>query len=445
MPSSGNRRNGSPTGAVAHRHRPRTHEYAIPVTTATLPPTVTRSRFALGLTWLVLATSSIVFVEPAPYDVLVVALAAVFFTAGLRIPSGLGGALILMAVFALANVIAGAASADPAASIRYMLITFYLVLTWVFFTSLIAEDPQRVIEVIWSGYTVAAIVAVTLGIAGYFRMVPNYEWFLYQGRASGAFKDANVYGPFLVPVAIHLGTKLERGFRVPHLVTLALFLFVVGGILLSFSRGAWGNLAVTGVAYFILRAMTAKTPGQMGRLLAVGAGLFAGAAFVIAWAITTPDVGVLFHERALLFQEYDLAADGRFNSLLAALEESFRNPVGIGPGRSAYVFPTEPHNIYLHVLVETGWLGAIAFLGFVLFSVWRGLRFCLHDSPMQHGAIVILAALIGTLADNFVVHGTHWRHFYLLFAMLWGTMLAFQASPGALDMLRRPGTIAPGQ
>ena len=66
-----------------------------------------------------------------------------------------------------------------------------------------------------SAYVIAGVIAASLGILGYFNVAGLGELFsVYDNsRASGPFKDPNVFGPFLVPPIIWLTQDLllKRG------------------------------------------------------------------------------------------------------------------------------------------------------------------------------------------------------------------------------------------
>ena len=134
--------------------------------------------------------------------------------------------------------------------------------------------------------------------------------------------------------------------------------------------------------------------------------------------------------RAVVVQEYDVAGDrGRFTVQRRALELLLSDPVGVGPSQSGEVLGIPPHNVYLHVLTEAGWVGGSAFLLFVLLTLANGLRLCLVRSPFQIASTVVFAALVGTLAQSLFIDSTHWRHLFVLFAIVWGTALARPAAP----------------
>ena len=81
--------------------------------------------------------------------------------------------------------------------------------------------------------------------------------------------------------------------------------------------------------------------------------------------VSTSTIGEMFWHRAALVQPYDLREGGRFDSLWSALQNAATNPTGVGPGRTIPEFFQTPHNLYVHVLAEGGWLAGIGFLGFV--------------------------------------------------------------------------------
>ncbi len=396
---------------------------------------IARSPLVLGAVWLLIASSFLTKFDPAPYDVLAIGLAVIAYAAGLRLPRGFGAGLGFLGLFVIANLLAGALSPEPQATLGYIGITFYLLLTWLLFTSIVYDNPERSARIIWSAYLTAALCAVALGTVAWYGLIPGAGMFLYEGRASGGLRDANVFGAFLVPVAVYATSALERGPR--HAWYLLPAVIVLGfGILLSFSRGAWLNLAVALLVYYTLRAATARSLRDLSKGMGVGIALAILAISALLGALTIPGVAELFAERARLVQYYDVGDSGRFAVWKLLLEAAFQHPFGIGPGQSAQVFDAEAHNLYLHVLIETGWLGAIGLLGFLLAGLWRGLRLVLGGASAPAWYPAVVASVMGTLIENFFVHGTHWRHLYLLLALLWAPALSHSAAYALRPVLR---------
>jgi len=388
---------------------------------------ITRQPLSLGLLWLLMAMSSIVFIEPTPYDVLGVALMLVFFGLGLRIPTGLRSAAYLLSVFLLANIVASALAPDPEASFRSLLVRFFMLASWVFFTSLIYENPQRVLRLLFSGYMIAAIIAVTLGILGYFKLVPYTEQLLESGRVRALFKDPNVYGPFLVPVALYVVARLETATHAEKLFLIGIFALLTFGILLGYSRGSWLNFAISLTLYFILRLLTQTSARFKRRLMLQASAVAMSSALLIGWALSTEKIQSMIEVRAKV-QNYDMKESGRFSRQLSVIERALETPIGIGAGQSIqkYNFGMEPHNIYLQLLIESGWIGALAFYAFLALTLGKAFRFVFQPSTIQAVYIVGFASIIGLLAQSLFIDSTHWRHMYFLLALLWGPLLAWR-------------------
>lgn len=403
---------------------------------------ITNHRLSLGLLWLVMAVSSIVFIEPTPYDTLGVALMLVFFGLGMRIPAGLGSATYLLGVFALANIVASALAPDPVASLRSLTVRLYMLASWVFFTCVIYEDPKRLLRLLFSGYTVAAIIAVTLGILGYYKLVPYTEQLLEFGRVRALFKDPNVYGPFLIPVALYLVARLESATLIQKLFLIGIFAFLTFGILLGFSRGSWLNFAVSLLLYFILRLLT-QTSARLKRQLLLQAGAVAMfSVLFVGWAINTNAIQSMVERRSKV-QYYDVAEQGgRFSRQLAVIDRALVTPIGIGAGQSGqkYYFSSEPHNIYLQLLIESGWIGALAFFAFLALTLRQSFHFIFQPSTIQAVYIAGFACFIGILVQSLFIDSTHWRHMYFLLAVLWGPLLAWRTDTRSHDWVNEIGT-----
>jgi len=157
----------------------------------------------------------------------------------------------------------------------------------------------------------------------------------------------------------------------------------------------------------------------------VVAGVMAG---LLVGAVSVDVVGERFQQRAVLAQKYDTASGGRFDAQLSALGNIAEDPVGVGPGRSAVEFGLEPHNLYLHVYSESGWLGGTAFLLFVAASVFRLWGTLRHDWPLRDQTSVVFACLVGVLLQSLFIDSTHWRHMWLLLAMAWALDIACRRS-----------------
>jgi O-antigen ligase len=372
------------------------------------------------LVWLLTAVSSIVFIEPAPYDLLAVGTLAAFFLAGMRVPRQLAVPVLLITAFVIGNWLAAAVSPDPAGTLRSLGIRTYLCGTFVLFACAVASAPQRMLRALWAGYALAALVAIAWGSLQYFGYIPRPpDWY----RAQGAFKDPNVFGPFLVPVALWSMELAWQGRGWTRVVGLALFPAAVFGVLISFSRGAWLNFSVAVAAYLALTVLSARSTHARLKLIVAGFALLAVAIGVVSIAVTSQGFAGHLAERARVFQEYDLAASGRFASQARALRSVTTNPLGIGPGRTSAEFQLEPHNLYLHVFAEGGWVAGLAFLSLLGLTFAKSLPLVRHAWSFRSEAQLVVAALAGLLLQSFFIDSTHWRHFYLLLGVLWALIV----------------------
>lgn len=384
-----------------------------------------RYAFRIGLQclWLTIFTGFFVRFEPAPYDLLIVAMMVVFAATGLfRLPSGASTPLLLLGIFALANVIACFSSPDYGGSLQYMAVTFYLFASSVFLMCLICEDGERVTDVIWSAYLASAVCAAILAALGYYHIVPGLESITKGvGRAYGTFKDPNVLAPFLVPPTIYFFSKFERRSGRWPLLALGFSLVTVIGILLAFSRAAAGNLAVAFSAYVFLRLVTTEKGSSVTRLLWCAALAVAVGAIIVTWLVMNTQAGETFAAKSQLLRHYDTH---RFATQEKGLETILAWPFGVGPGmaKDALQMNLATHNLYIQMLLENGWLAGLAFVTLLVVTAARSLAL-VHRGVRDPRFFVAVASLLGLLLNSFVINSAHWRHFWLLLGLIWGQLL----------------------
>lgn len=373
--------------------------------------------------------------NPSPYDLLMAATVALTFLFGLRFPRRLGWAAALWGLV-VAGYGIGAMDALYMERVQpAMMTTIYLVGTFLFFASWIYADPVRRLTQIFWAYTAAATLAAALGIAGYFELFPGAEIFTEYGRARGTFNDPNVFGPYLVAPTLFLGWRLSTAQSLRALWIAFPFGLLVLALLLSFSRGAWGNLLLAGLIFFVLTLATSKSYLQTVRLIGFGALAVVVMVGVVSFALSSPKVAALFEERASLVQSYDTDPEhGRFESQARAFAMALEKPLGLGPSQWAMINRLDTHNVYLHVLVAGGFLSGLSFIALLLVTLVRGWRAIGRDSPEQGLLIVVYAAFAGHIAEAAIIDIDNWRHFYLIVGTLWGLLLAVEERGG----VRRP-------
>ncbi len=383
-------------------------------------------QLSLFAVWLAVAVSGVVFSEPAPTDALTMGLIILLPTIGLvSVRPLLVLYIALWLVVAAGGYVATTFSDDLVRSTRFTTVSLYLCIASFVFAAFIVKRPQVHLNLILNAWTVAAVIAATAGLIGYFSLLPGSEIFTKFGRATGTFKDPNVFGPFLVvPMLYMLHLVLTKPFSrvgLPLMVSAILVL----ATLLSFSRGAWFNMVVAIAGYGLLAFITAPTLMQRERIVGLLVLGIAGFAALIAVVIQFDAVGDLLAERASLSQSYDVGPEGRFAGQLKALVLAAENPLGIGSQRFAYVHHSEDvHNVYISVFLNNGWLGGAVYVLLTLLTLCLGFMHLTKAGPMRPLFIVLYAAFAAVVLEGLIIDTDHWRSFYLTMGLLWGLMAA---------------------
>jgi O-antigen ligase len=330
--------------------------------------------------------------------------------------------LLLLTGIVAAGLIATTQAGVLNVPTTHVAITLYLAASSVVMAAFFADRPERRIRFVMSAYMTAAVVAAAAALIGYFSLVPGaYDLFTEFGRARGTFKDPNVLGAFLVPALLYafnvvLTARFARATLWAVLMPLLLF-----GTLLTFSRGAWLNLAVALALYAYLTIITAATNRlrfKLGVFVVLAGVLVLG---VFAAAQTIPKVADLLGERATLEQSYDVGPEGLFGGQKKAAELIMTHPLGIGALEFARVYHNEDvHQVYLNMYLNTGWIGGTLYLFLVLTTLVLGFRQAVHDRGGSGVRNVVMAAFFGMAIEGLVIDTDHWRHLYLIMAMIWG-------------------------
>jgi hypothetical protein len=384
-------------------------------------------RLALVYLWMTIATGGVVYFEPSPYDALMVGAVILLPLVGLTsLTRGLAVYLMLLCGIVAGGYIATTQAGILGVPVTHVTITLYLALSSVVMAAFVAHDPGPHVRLIMSAYMVAALVAALAALIGYFNVVPGlYDIFTEFGRARGTFKDPNVLGAFLVPALLYAFNRvLTAHFARASLWALAMPILLFG-TLLSFSRGAWLNLLVALAVYSFITFGIAATNRERIKLIisVVLAGVFAVG--VLAAAQSIPKIAELMGERLSVEQSYDVGPEGRFGGQRKAAELVATHPLGIGALEFARVYHNEDvHEVYLNMYLNTGWFGGTLYIFLVFSTLVLGLMLVLRDRGGDGVSAVLVAAFFGMALEGAVIDTDHWRHFYLIMAMIWGMAVA---------------------
>ncbi len=153
------------------------------------------------------------------------------------------------------------------------------------------------------------------------------------------------------------------------------------------------------------------------------AGVFVVGLFAAAQSV--PQIAEVMGTRATLEQPYDVGPNGRFGGQIKALDLILTHPLGIGALEFARVYHDEDaHEVYLSMFLNAGWIGGTLYLAVVLLTLGLGFRQVVYERGGNGHSAVLVAAFIGMAFEGVVIDTDHWRHFYLLMAMIWGMALA---------------------
>ena len=371
--------------------------------------------------WVTLAFSGFVYVEPSPFDLGIVALAALYLLGGLVIPVSIVPMIVLLAGFVLGGYITAPFTEFFRETIAHMNITTYLSVAAIFLACVVSREPERAFKIIFSGYMVAAVVAAIAGIVGYFALTEGlFELFTKYGRARGTFKDPNVFAPFLIAPAL---LCLYRMFTSPALKTipyLTAFVCLILGILFSLSRGALGHLILSSLLMVVILLIVAPNPRFRGRLILWSVITGIAATLAIAVALNMEGVATAFENRFRLIQPYDAGGFGRFDGQILALDYVLSAPLGIGYMAFSTIWGADVHNVYLNVFLGSGWIGGFSYLALVITTGFRVLQIAFVRGPMQYAGIILAATFLPLALLGMIIDTDHWRHFFILTALIWG-------------------------
>ncbi len=383
---------------------------------------VRKARLKSGVLWLFVACGASAAIEPSPYEFMFLVAALTLAPSELVFDRTMIPLILGLAAFNAGGLLALTPFVGVRESVQFTTISVYMAATAIFFAALVAKAPDERLRTIRSAYVAAGVFAATLGILGYFNVAglgPHLT--IYDGsRAAGPFKDANVFGPFLVPPIVWLTQDLLLKRSSGFLRTVVPLLVMALGILLSFSRGAWGVLVGSTVLMVGLTFLTSASAALRRRIIVMSVlGVFA-VAVLMTILLSIPAIGAMFFERASLIQYYDAGEMGRFGNQARSIPMLMERPFGFGPLQFHNIFPEDPHEMYVNAFASYGWLGGLSFLAFTAMTLYLGWRLVFQRSPVQSHAIAIWSCLFPQMVQGLQIDSDHWRHLYLMFGCLYG-------------------------
>ncbi|HEY0278589.1 MAG TPA: O-antigen ligase family protein [Solirubrobacterales bacterium] len=360
------------------------------------------------------AIFGVVQFQPAPTDAVFMCVIAIALVTGRfdiqRVPLSVLGAV---GAFATINLLSMTEVINASHAAVFVTITLYLAVFSIWLAQYV--NSPRHARIVFGAYLFAAVTSALIGILALLAPLPGKEALLFDGdRAMALFKDPNVFGPFLVPAALILleDMLVPRVLRIRASLKAGMLLLLVLGVIFSFSRAAWLNLALGIFIVFAVLLIGRGSARHAMRLLVL---LMIGAAATIFVLSATGSIHFL-DERAAI-QHYD---NQRFGAQKFGIDYAEHHPLGAGPGQFDVISPISAHSTYVRVLVEQGFLGIAILIAIIVITLVLALRNCvIGRSTYGIGAAALLGAWCGTLANSFFVDTLHWRHLWLVAALIW--------------------------
>jgi O-antigen ligase len=391
-----------------------------------------------------LVLMGVVRFEPAPPDLAFAVIMCVAAVTGRfrlrRVPAFLRWLVALLLVVNLASMIDVVATS---AAVRFLFITVYLALFALWLTQFVDSPPRaRLVAVTW--LAIAVLTAVLASLALHMH-IPGSK--LINGsvdggeRASGLFKDPNVFGPFLIPIALilleqHIAPKAVRLLRVRALTMWLCLLALTVGVLFSYSRAAWANYVLALVVMLVASSMRRKGARRALRALSALV-VVAGITLVVLSASGS----LHFLQQRAHLQSYDTH---RFAAQSLGWELGWTHPVGVGPGQFEYHSPVASHSTFVRVFAEQGFLGILLWIGLLLSTLVLAIRnVALGRDTHGIGSAALLGAWCGLIFNSTVVDTLHWRHLWVVVALIWAGA-ARGATPRGGGMLAALVRVRPG-
>lgn len=339
-------------------------------------------------------------------------------------------------------------SSSPLTSAKYVVVA--CAHAWVFYhgTALLLQAIPKAFDRLWHAYTLS------------FSAIILYAWTVHAGyqfrtdasvlTARPFYFDHNLYSCAMLLLA---GVYLLRYFSRfgqqndgRRWLNLGVGVFLLAGVFLGFSRGAW--LSFVGAAVTVGMVAVFRLRFRVLVVAGVGISLLAGALFfqkVIPPAKPGQDASLAVR---LGYVIRDVSSLERINRYSCAVRMFLDRPwTGFGPGTYQVAYlpyqlapemtrisvthagPHPPgrgggaHSEYLQALSETGAPGALAFLALVGAAVWTGIT----SYRLQRDAdkrLLVLGLMFGLL--TFFLHGwlNNFLHSGKVAALFWAALAA---------------------
>ena len=396
-----------------------------------------------ALLWLMGFAGAFVFIEPSPYEFIGFVTIFFFGLTGLSLRPALAPLIVLLMLLNAGYVVALMQVIDDTTAAIWVLVSVFLAVSAIFFAAVLGTNTEARLNWLLRGYVATAVIASLVAIAAYFRLFGSWsDVFMLYERARGTFKDPNVFGAFLVLPGLLAFERVLAGRLRAVIASGTLLLVMLAALLLTFSRGAWGQFLFAALLMMGMNFLTSRSANARVRIALIAMlGTLVLAVFVVA-LLSIDKVADLFYARASLEQDYDIGHFGRFGRYILGAGLALDNPFGIGPLQFPHFLPEAPHNVYLNAFMSGGWLSGFAYLTLTAVTVVMGMRYAFVATPWRATYHAVYAAYLGMAVESLIIDSDHWRHYFLIQGVLWGLMSVTRARLAVGDESVSPRAVA---
>jgi hypothetical protein len=358
--------------------------------------------------------SGFVFIEPSPAEIVFVLFAPVLligFSTTWRIVLSFFFLFIPMIVSTYFGLIQG--FFNP----RFFIIDGYLFLLFFVLSSLGHRvkniiDKGHLLDSLMKAWTLSGAINIFAGLFAYSTgktSILGTKMLVSGLELKGFFKDPNVLGPFLIPVAIyHLFLFFSNQRR--SIWNLILFIFLSVGVFFTFSRAAWLNLFISTIA-LIFTLIPYRRARRKIAIFLITIGTFIGVFLGISKNIDVIGINLYdFFTGKLGLQSYDVDRFSAQRKFIDIMNYSIYSLiVGIGPGNYEKFSRYATHSLYIRYIGERGIFGFITFALFI--------STVLSEVRKSHYRKILIPIILGQFVNSLFIDSLHWRHLWLLFVI----------------------------
>lgn len=294
-------------------------------------------------------------------------------------------------------------------------------------------------SVVFRDFSKLRLVVLAIFITGIIASLVNLFLFISDPntRAGGALLNANALGSYLlfsVPLGLVL-TLGEQKLKTKYLFGIGTVLILIS-FLLTFSYTGWVSFILPLV--IILVVYRKNLFSKKGILIIAGLIIILLAMAVGVRYYSTRDFGqAIALQKTISGSSFSYSFHQRWNFIKSTSHMFIDNPIkGWGLATYQQVYPRyalsvleQPryaHNYYLQIAAETGFIGIISLLGFVivlLINAWRVVKDNFHDLAKRPYLLGLSLGILGSSIHSLFDFGWQFPAVFLLFWISGGLLM----------------------